>query len=396
MGIFDEYIKQYAAPAAVGGPVGGLVSMGANELSGNSVLGGDSPIGGNPALRNFGNKLGFGTTDETRRAEEAYRAARAGFENLETPVFERQTYQDAATVDQGRSNFEGIARNGVARGDQMAQLAALRNIAARGGRSAAGDANLARISGDEAAADRGRREAIMQNAAARGASGSGATLMAQLNSAQDATNRQSMRDMDVAAMQQNNEMQALTGAANVSQGIEQNDYSQAANKAQAQDAINRFNAQQRTAMNQYNQSGRGDTNRYNTGLQQQQFQNQLSRAQGLAGTHEAEAKFNQEQNKVGAQQAGNIVGNLWKGANAVGGYMAAHGGRVPGQAQVPGDSYSNDSVPLMASPEEVLVPRTLAQQGSPDEVYNFVRNAPEIGDDRDARLQALIRLQGRR
>lgn len=37
------------------------------------------------------------------------------------------------------------------------------------------------------------------------------------------------------------------------------------------------------------------------------------------------------------------------------------GGRVPGQASVPGDSLKNDTVPAMVSPGEIVIPRSVAQ-----------------------------------
>ncbi len=47
------------------------------------------------------------------------------------------------------------------------------------------------------------------------------------------------------------------------------------------------------------------------------------------------------------------------------------GGVVPGQAKVNGDSYANDTVPILASPGEIVVPRSAAQ--SPDKAAAFAR-----------------------
>lgn len=49
----------------------------------------------------------------------------------------------------------------------------------------------------------------------------------------------------------------------------------------------------------------------------------------------------------------------------------AHGGYVPGQVDVPGDSEENDKVPTMLSPGEIVVPRTVAKM-SPDEITQFI------------------------
>lgn len=50
----------------------------------------------------------------------------------------------------------------------------------------------------------------------------------------------------------------------------------------------------------------------------------------------------------------------------------SEGGPIPGQANVHGDSYSNDTVPTMLSPGEIVVPRSKASD--PDKASEFVRN----------------------
>jgi hypothetical protein len=49
------------------------------------------------------------------------------------------------------------------------------------------------------------------------------------------------------------------------------------------------------------------------------------------------------------------------------------GGMIPGQAQVAGDSYSNDTVPIAASPGEIMLPRSVTQApDAPDKARDFV------------------------
>ena len=52
------------------------------------------------------------------------------------------------------------------------------------------------------------------------------------------------------------------------------------------------------------------------------------------------------------------------------GQSLAEGGKVRGKAKVAGDSLENDTVPIMASPGEVVLPRTVAQD--PDKAKEFV------------------------
>lgn len=58
----------------------------------------------------------------------------------------------------------------------------------------------------------------------------------------------------------------------------------------------------------------------------------------------------------------NVTGGILNAAGAVGAGFAkrAHGGVIPGQAQIKGDSTSNDTVPTMLSPGEIVIPRTMA------------------------------------
>lgn len=49
---------------------------------------------------------------------------------------------------------------------------------------------------------------------------------------------------------------------------------------------------------------------------------------------------------------------------------AAHGGRIDGHAKTDGDSYENDTVPAMLSPDEIVVPRSKAQD--PKKAKTFI------------------------
>lgn len=52
------------------------------------------------------------------------------------------------------------------------------------------------------------------------------------------------------------------------------------------------------------------------------------------------------------------------------------GGMVPGQAKVAGDHPANDTVPAMLSPGEVVVPKSVVEQG-PDACYAFLKRVLE-------------------
>ena len=144
----------------------------------------------------------------------------------------------------------------IARNEQMrqAQLDVLRQYQEMGteGLSAIDRAALSDIQNQIAMQERGQREAILQNMAQRGLSGSGQELAASLAASQQATQDASMQGMRQAAMAQANRQAALERIANLSGGLEQTDFERAALQARAQDVINQFNVQNRNVAQSQN------------------------------------------------------------------------------------------------------------------------------------------------
>lgn len=331
-----------------------------------------------PLLDNeFAARLGFGKQKSQKDAERQLKRAEQEFESLETPTFNQYNPEYLGYDDLGPSAFNDIETGGANRVAQEEQLAALNNIAARGGRSAAGDAELNRITNRGQTLARGARGAIMQNAAARGTSGSGAALMAQLANQQNAQTQQNAEDLQVHGQNQANELAARGQAADLSGGLEERDYNQAFNKAKARDSINQFNAANRQGVNQYNVGIANQAQGINNDILQNNFENQYRKKSAKAGQYGQNANYHSNQADLNARTTGNLVGGAAKiGAAYAGAPGKAQGGLVEGQAQVPGDSQMNDTVPIMASAGEVVIPRSLAEGGSPDDLYNFVQDPP--------------------
>ncbi len=357
----------------------------------------------------FAHNLGFGKQQQAKDAEADLEKAKASYEQLNPPELTPEHPFLSDSYDAGPSALSGVAVDPRYKEAQLDQLGALRNLAANGGRNAASDANRARIEQSENANARGQRDAILQNANARGMGGSGAALLAQLSSSQNATNNQSARDLDVLGQDQNTAIQAGNAAANIGANMGNTDYAQQANKAQANDAIARFNAGQKTNVSGENAGIQNQAQQYNTGLQQTGYQNQFQKQAGIAGSNMAGVNYNQGQANTAAQQAGNILGGIGKGitAYATGGGSEAKrkdgnygGGKIPGDSLVAGDSSLNDFVPIHVSPGEVVVPRTIAKSGNPHGIANFVMHPPQAKAhdiDKEAMLSALknIRSRGR-
>jgi hypothetical protein len=270
----------------------------------------------------------------------------------------------ADVVTQGDSEMKGVSTDPRLREAQMAALSQLQEIADGGGRTAQDDANLARIQGQTAQADRGRRDAIKQNMAARGMGGSGMELLAQLQSNQAATDRQAQEGLDIAGMAQQRALEAMMHGGQLGGSIRGQDFGEQSAIAQAQDRINQFNASTQNQGNQFNASTLNSTNQFNTGnrLQtdmynrninydanktnasalntgamrdanvrqgvsdantgisnqqthqnqivnpQQNFQNQETIRQGQAGGNQAAINYHQNQRRQKTDQFGQLVG----------------------------------------------------------------------------------------
>ena len=61
--------------------------------------------------------------------------------------------------------------------------------------------------------------------------------------------------------------------------------------------------------------------------------------------------------RASAGSVGGAAAGMWDGGVLPNGGGYDEGGMVPGQAQVPGDSPANDTVPIVASPGEAVLPR---------------------------------------
>jgi hypothetical protein len=120
------------------------------------------------------------------------------------------------------------------------------------------------------------------------------------------------------------------------------------------------------------------------GTQQLRMQAGLGQLTGVGGllatqsqqkqVGEQEAQRVQAQiEEANANRLGQILGSVLGagagvGAAAIG--KKAQGGMIPGKAKVPGDSEKNDTVPILASPGEIIIPRSAA--GSPESAKFFV------------------------
>jgi hypothetical protein len=190
--------------------------------------------------------------------------------SIDMEVPDALTYEDvdarlADTVLAGPTAYDGISTDPRLQEAQMAALNSLQDIANNGGMTAMDKANLSRVQMQTAQADRGRREAILQNMNARGMGGSGAELLAQLQSSQGATDRQAQEGLDIAGMAQLRALDAMARGGSLAGDIRGQDFGEQEAIARARDAINTFNVGQTNHGNQFNTGALNDMTRFNAG-----------------------------------------------------------------------------------------------------------------------------------
>ncbi len=356
------------------------------------------------------------------------------YQNIQTPTIAEETLnnlpqetvqgtitpqqQQAAT--QGNTEFNNINLDPASRQAQENALGGYTDIANAGGLDANAKLGLQQAVDAANVQSQGAQGAIQQQMQAQGQGGGLNDLALRSIAAQGASNTAATQGLQSAAMAEANREAALGQMANIGGNINASDFNQQAAKANAQDVINasntgiKNNASQFNIGNNMNAQGANIQNAqgvnaanttanqgmsyYNAGLPQQQFNNALAKANGMAGVGESQANA---ANSAAANQAAGmgqlLKGGLTLGATAMGGPAAgaaanaatntqqtgkvnkmAGGGEVhnhflcmldggcvygkEGQhAEVAGDSERNDKVPAMLSEGELVIPRSAAK-----------------------------------
>jgi hypothetical protein len=283
----------------------------------------------------------FGSDNEAA-AEEARRQALQEISGVRIPTIEEQQIalerlQLQGTLDPimegvetlGPSEMGAISLDPELRAAQMAALRDMGSIA-RGGLSATDRANINEIRARNAQQVRAQEESIMQEMARRGMGGSNQELVARMQAAQMGANRASSEGDRIAAMAEQARREALSQQASMAGNVRGADFGEASAKAQAADAIARFNAankqgvmtrnvgasREAEAANLAAKQRLADANvglsnqqqMYNKALIQQQYRNQMERAQAKANALAGEAAA-QKQEAAQDRAMGSGIGN---------------------------------------------------------------------------------------
>lgn len=348
------------------------------------------------------------TGGENNNAKSALKRAEAAFGNIQTPTAEQLTLPElqkyveagiltpaqAQTMLQSSNAYNDIKVDPGSMESEQKALGELSNVASDKGMTPAMQAQLTAALDQTETQERGQNASILDQMAQKGIPTS---LMG--SAAQLASNGESSRNANLAATQaagqaEQNAINAMMNEGNLASSMHGQQYSEAANKAAAQNAMQQWNAGQTNATseananrgqqaNVYNTENKQNVANQNTGLSnqrtqynaqvpQQVFNNAITKASGQSGINQAQAN---QSTQAGNQITGLIGAGIGAGATLLGKDdpktpMAANGMIVPGQAEVSGDSPQNDKVHAMLSPGEVVVPRSLTHD--PNAVKNFV------------------------
>lgn len=214
----------------------------------------------------------------------------------------------AASVD--RNAYNSIIQDPRLKNSQLAALGKVEDIA-NSGMTATDRAAMNDIQSQNSSAERGSREAILQNAQQRGVGGSGLEMLAQLQNSQNSATRAADAGFDVTKQAQQRALDAIGQQSSMATNMRGQDNSEQQAKAQAANSIAQFNAQNRQATN---------TNNTNTNNAAQSTN--LSSAQNLADTNTNTRNTQQQYNKSLIQQDyNNRIGK----ATAVSGALGKEG-----------------------------------------------------------------------
>lgn len=267
-------------------------------------------------------------------------------------------------VSQGATDLANMNVNPQGREAEMKALQQLTEVSESGGLDALARQKLQEGINTANTNERGQIGAIQQNAAARGLGGSGTELAAELQSTQNNANASSSAGAQTAADAEQRALSAMTAEGTLGSTINNQDYNQAAERARAQDTINRFNTQNLQTVNNSNVTSRnsaaasnlanqqavdnantGVTNQEETSnkaLLQSQFNNEMSLASAKANAENGLAAGYQAQGQNAANTWSNIGNAVGQGVAAIAKNSSSSNDGTPSIKSTPGQTTSDN------------------------------------------------------
>lgn len=225
------------------------------------------------------------------KANKQYGISENAFNNVTMPTL---------YTKQGNTEYDRIQEDPQFRIAQIKALQEMGNVANAGGNDAQYRQAVNQAQQQAGQYERGQREAMAQQAMQRRGFGGGAQLAQQMQAQQAGAGQAANQGFNAAAGAQQRALEAMQGYGQMAGQVRGQEYGQAAQRAQAQDVINRANNQ---GLNQFNQ---------------QNFENQMN----LQG-----ARANQAN-----QAGGRYYGRERQGYNDLGNLVETFGKSKPGQA----------------------------------------------------------------
>ena len=282
------------------------------------------------------------TGSSGRKAGRAAEKAGAVFDDINTPSIdsmrlelEDMVRQGVLTPEQAQAEllsgtaYENIAGDPTLKDAQLGALTELQDIVANDGLGARSKARLNEITTEGNALEKGQRDALLQQANQRGVGGSGIEYATLLANQQGSAGRKAQQDMDVAALAEQQALEAIMNQGSLSTEMRGQDFNEQERVAAAKDEIARFNAankQQTNYMNteannnaqQFNLQEKqriadGNTQnanvqqQYNKELNQRNFDNQMQKAGGQAGALTNQAGIYQDRQNASDTFTGGLI-----------------------------------------------------------------------------------------
>lgn len=314
--------------------------------------------------------------------QEAMDKATKAFEGIRIPTIEEQriilqypelmgqyTPEQVEAMQLGVSAMEDVAARPETIQEQQEALQQISEVA-EGGLTEADKAAMREIQRDVGQQARARQKSILSEMAQRGTLGSGMELAAQLKGEQQSI-AESAEASDRAIQQaQARALEALTRKGTLASEMRSQEFGEQSDIARARDAIEKFNLANRQDISQQNI---GERNRaqllnlqarqaqeearvstankmeeYNKALAQQQFQNQITRAQGMVTPLTNQGIVaNQAGQDTSARQAG-LTSGIVNTIGTIGGFLGAKPTQAPGTVGTFGVTQDDDKVNLGA------------------------------------------------
>lgn len=178
--------------------------------------------------------------------------------------------------------FDSVGTDPRLRQAQYDALDEMSRVGREGGMTAQDRARLAQIQQQTATADRGRRDAILQGMRSRGMGGSGSELLAQLQSAQAATDQSAMEGLNVEAMAEQRALDAMARAGQLGGQMRGQEFDEKSRIAQANDAFRQFNAANTQQARMFGANAQNQMAQFNAGMEMDRRTGNADRSAGTS------------------------------------------------------------------------------------------------------------------